>query len=263
MLNRRTFLGGLSASLPLLAMPGSLCAQGAAARLHAMIVGINTYTGRGGDGRPIRSLRGCQNDAADIWEQVRKYDPATLVRLGWDATAGRDRTVKRADFFRTWEETLAAARSGDRLLLTFAGHGSRVPVLPGNPSDEADGYDETLVLTEYDASQGRNGEHIIDDELAAMFQAASAKGVIVIFIADSCHSGTLTRSVDALAGDKTYRFVAPPPLPSGRDAPRPARRPARVPRCCRIWCSSPARRRTRRCPRSSIRAPACPAEPSA
>ena len=139
MLDRRTFLGGLSASLPLLAVPGSLCAQGAAPRLHAMIVGINTYTGRGGDGRPIRSLRGCQNDAADIWEQVKKYQPATLVRLGWDATARRDRTVKRADFLRTWEETLAAASSGDRLLLTFAGHGSRVPVLPGNPSNETDG----------------------------------------------------------------------------------------------------------------------------
>ena len=160
---------------------------------------------------------------------MKKYQPATLVRLGWDATAGRDRTVKRADFIRTWEETLAAARSGDRLLLTFAGHGSRVPVLPGNPSGETDGYDETLVLTEYsyDPSQPRGGEHIIDDELDAMFRAANAKGVIVIFIADSCHSGTLTRSVDALAGDRSYRFVAPPPLPPrGSDTPPPVSTPA-------------------------------------
>jgi hypothetical protein len=219
MLNRRSFLGGLSASLPLLAISGPLNAQGAAPRLHAMIVGINLYTGRGGDGRPIRQLKGCQHDAADIERQVRRFQPATLVRLGWDAAAATDKAVTRADFFRTWQQTLAAAGSGDRLLLTFAGHGSRIPVLPGNPSGELDGYDETLVLTGYDASQGRAAEHIIDDELDLMFRAAHARGVIVCFISDSCHSGTLTRSADQLAGDKTYRYVTPPPLPPGREAP--------------------------------------------
>jgi hypothetical protein len=219
MLNRRRFLGGLSAGLPLLAMPGSLLAQGASASLHVIVVGINTYTGLGGDGRPIRSLRGCQNDAADIWEQVQKYQPATKIRLGWDIAAGREKAVTRREFLQTWEDVLGAARRGDRLLLTFAGHGSRIPVLPGNPSGETDGYDETLVLTGYSASQGRGGEHIIDDELNAMFRAADAKGVVTIFIADSCHSGTLTRSVDGLAGDRTYRYVPPPPLPPGRDAP--------------------------------------------
>jgi hypothetical protein len=214
MLSRRFFLGGLSASLPLLTLPGAVRAQGAAPRLHVMIVGINQYTGLGDGGQTIRQLQGCQHDAADIEQQVRQFQPATLVRLGWDAAAAQERAVTRADFLRTWEQVLGAARSGDRLLLTFAGHGSRVPVLPGNPSGETDGYDETLVLTGYDAKQGRDGEHIIDDELDRMFRAAHAKGVIVCFVSDSCHSGTLTRSVDALAGDKTYRFV-----PYGRAAP--------------------------------------------
>jgi hypothetical protein len=214
MLNRRFFIGGMSASLPLLALPGSLRAQGAAPRLHAMIVGINLYTGRGGDGRPIRALRGCQNDAADIETQVKRFQPATLVRLGWDAASAQERPVTRALFLSTWQQVLGAASSGDRLLLTFAGHGTRIPVLPGNPSGEVDGQDETLVLTGYDASQGRGAEHIIDDELDVLFRAANTKGVIVCFVSDSCHSGTLTRSVDALAGDKTYRFVPP-----GRDAP--------------------------------------------
>jgi caspase domain-containing protein len=215
MLNRRIFLGGLSASLPLFATSGSLRAQGAAPRLHAMIVGINIYTGRDGHGRPIRALRGCQNDAADIERQVRRFQPATLVRLGWDAAAGRDLPVTRADFFRTWEQVLAGASSGDRLLLTYAGHGSQIPVLPGNPSGETDGLDETLVLTGFDASLGRGAEHIIDDELDVMFQAAKAKNVIVCFISDSCHSGTLTRSVDELASDKTYRWVPRTPDPPG------------------------------------------------
>jgi hypothetical protein len=83
MLNRRTFLGGLSASMPLFATCGPFRAQGTAPRLHAMVVGINLYTGRDGHGRPIRALRGCQNDAADIERQVRRFQPPTLVPAGW------------------------------------------------------------------------------------------------------------------------------------------------------------------------------------
>src|SRR5262245_10222255 len=98
MLTRRSFLGGLSVGLPLLAMPGPLLAQGSRWSLHVIVIGINTYTGLGGDGRPIRTLRGCQNDAADIWEQVQLYQPATKVRLGWDIAAGREKAVTRKEF---------------------------------------------------------------------------------------------------------------------------------------------------------------------
>jgi hypothetical protein len=193
MLSRRSFVGGLAAGLPVALMPGHLRAQ-TAPRVHAIVVGIDTYTGRGGDGQPIRALRGGLNDAADIEQQVKKYQPATLVRLGWDATARQERPVTRASFLQAWRETLAAAGEGDTLLLTFAGHASRIPILPGNPSGEADGYDEALVLTGYDASQGRNGEHIVDDELDEMFRAALAKGAIVVFVADCVYAGGLISS---------------------------------------------------------------------
>jgi hypothetical protein len=217
MLSRRTFLGRLSASLPLLAVPGALRAQGARPRIHAMLVGINTYTGRGVDG-PIRSLRGCLSDADDIERQVRRFQPASLIRLGWDASARRERPVTRQDFFRAWRDTLGAANRGDTLLLTFSGHGSQVPVAPGNPSNEPDGMDETLVLTGFDVSHGRNAEHIIDDELDQMFVQAHAKGVVVVFVADSCHSGTVYRSVDMRVQD-TYRFVRAPQVDRGTLAP--------------------------------------------
>ncbi|HEX6000869.1 MAG TPA: hypothetical protein VFZ16_15965, partial [Hyphomicrobiaceae bacterium] len=83
MLNRRCFLGGLTASLPLLAMPvATLRAQATRPSLYAVIVGINTYTGNDARGR-IKSLRGCLNDADDIERQVRRWQPAGLRRLGW------------------------------------------------------------------------------------------------------------------------------------------------------------------------------------
>ncbi|HEX5999748.1 MAG TPA: caspase family protein, partial [Hyphomicrobiaceae bacterium] len=173
------------------------------------IVGINTYTGNDARGR-IKSLRGCLNDADDIERQVRRWQPAGLRRLGWDAAARIEKPVTRADIFGAWRETLAAAAPGDTVLFTYSGHGSQVEVAPGNPTNEADGYDETLVLTGYSTSDGRDGEHILDDEIDQMLAAAQANGILVVFISDSCHSGTVFRSLDM--SDTSYRFIQPAPL---------------------------------------------------
>jgi hypothetical protein len=203
MLSRRMFLGGLSAGVPVVLMPGLARAElkrvpRIPPRVHAMVIGINTYTGLRGDGRPIGALKGCLNDAADIERQVRRLQPAFFRRLGWDAAAAAERPVTRADVLGAWRDMMAAAQARDTVLLSFAGHGSRIPVLPGNPGNEADGYDETLVLTGWDASQGRNAEHIIDDELDEMFHAAHRKAINVVFVADCSHSGGLARSVPSL-----------------------------------------------------------------
>jgi hypothetical protein len=207
MLNRRSFLGGLSASLPIVALPGAARAQAGRPRLHAMVVGINTYAGRDAGGR-IWSLRGCLNDAEDIEQQVRRLQPASFRRLGWDPSRREESPVTRADFLRAWREMTATAQEGDRLLLTFSGHGFQVPVLAGNPSNERDDLDETLVLTGYDISQPRTGaEHIIDDELDELFRAAHAKGLIVVFAADCCHSGTAYRTPELM--DVSYRTLRP------------------------------------------------------
>jgi hypothetical protein len=207
MLNRRSFLGGLSATLPLVSVPLLSRAQSARPRLHAMIVGLNTYTGRDAKG-PIRALKGCVNDARDIAQQVGRLDPGFFGVLGTDARSGLEKgPVRRQDFFSAWREMLAAAVPGDTVLLTFSGHGFQVPVLPGNPTNEADCLDETLVLTGYSVSDGRNGEHIIDDELDELFRAAHAKGVVVVFVSDSCHSGTVYRAVELR--DVSYRTLNP------------------------------------------------------
>jgi hypothetical protein len=210
MLSRRAFLGGLSASLPILLLPQVSRAQsGVQPRLHAMIVGINRYTGRDARG-PIRSLRGCINDATDIVRSVRPLQPVSFRWLGWNEPAQAEMPVTRTDFLGTWRDMIAAGQPGDTLLVTYSGHGSQVPVLPGNPSHEKDGYDETLVLTGYNVSDGRNGECIIDDEINDLVLAAKEKGVIVVFVSDSCHSGTVFRAVD-LRADVTYRTINPDP----------------------------------------------------
>ena len=214
MLNRRSFLQGLTAGVPALALPGAALAQAKRPRLHAMVVGINTYYGRAGRGQ-VPNLLGCINDATDIAEQVTKLDPGSLRVLG-----ARNEPVTRAAFFSGWQDMLVAAGEGDTLLLTYSGHGGQIRELcPGN---EADGLDETLVLSGFDIGQARDSaEHIVDDELARLFAAAAAKRLLVVFVADSCFSGTVYRSVEAAANVR-YRTIRSYELVRGSPTPADA-----------------------------------------
>jgi hypothetical protein len=209
-LDRRSFLQGLCASVPVLALPGAALAQARRPRLHAMVVGINRYYGRAGRGQ-VPDLLGCINDAGDIARQVAKLDPGSLQVLG-----ARNEPVTRAGFLTAWQDMLAAAGEGDTLLLTYSGHGGQIKALcPGN---EEDGLDETLILSGFDIGQSRDSaEHIVDDELAQLFAAAAARRLLVVFVADSCFSGTVYRSVEAAANVR-YRTIRAYELPPARSA---------------------------------------------
>lgn len=79
----------------------------------------------------------------------------------------------------------AQLEAGDRLLLTYSGHGGQTPDLDG---DEADGDDETWCLWDGD---------LIDDAIGAML-ARFRPGVRVAIVSDSCHSGTVFRGAAPL-----------------------------------------------------------------
>ena len=94
-----------------------------------------------------------------------------------------------------------ATRPGDRVVIYYSGHGSQVDDESG---DEQDGKDETFVPTDY----GRNGERaedmLLDDELANALNQLRDRQIVLI--ADSCNSGTVTKSlqVDALNARARY-----------------------------------------------------------
>jgi metacaspase-1 len=83
------------------------------------------------------------------------------------------------------ERAAAELGSGDFFFLTYAGHGGQVP--DAHDGDEEDGSDETWVL--YD-------RQLVDDELYALW-ATFEPGVCIFVLSDSCHSGTVTRNIDA------------------------------------------------------------------
>src|SRR5262249_47642983 len=160
--------------------------HGGRPNLHAMIVGINTYTGRIGRGRggsrtvsQIRQLKGCINDARIIEKAVRPL--AKTVRTLNDGEATRPR------FLTTWKDMSAAAAPGDTLLLTSAGHGGQETT----PSGETV---ETLIFSGYDDGQPWDGaDRIINHEIKELLRGALARDQTVIFVGDACHSGGFTR----------------------------------------------------------------------
>jgi len=78
------------------------------------------------------------------------------------------------------------AQPGDFRLFYYSGHGNHVK---NRASTKQQQEDQTLVP----ADNWRNVPDIRDKEISRILFAAARKGVIVTFIADSCHSGSLAR----------------------------------------------------------------------
>jgi len=126
-------------------------------------------------------LSGCHNDARAMGDLAASagYEPLGTL-LDDKATAKALTTAVRA--------AAKQLKTGDIFLLTYAGHGSKIPDFNGD--DIEDGQDETLCLFD---------RQFLDDELYDLWKEFD-EGVRVLMVSDSCHSGTIIRAtVDGLA----------------------------------------------------------------
>jgi len=162
---------------------------------YAIVVGIDQYR-HAGVGQ-LTNLKGAVNDA--------KLVSDTLVSLGVDLPPQRILINEKAtvDAFRSaWKEVTEQARPGDSIIFTFAGHGGRETEF-APPYDEKDiapgeryGKDETLMFHEFEPTSPHIGR-ISDDELYELFAAQDTTPIL--FVADACHAGGLTRSLASAA----------------------------------------------------------------
>jgi hypothetical protein len=138
--------------------------------LHIGLNSVDPTHYQGWDG----TLAACEFDANDMRSIAESRGFRSTVVLTKEATS--DRVIE--------EIGLAAAslRPGDIFLLTYSGHGGQVPDTNG---DEGDDRDETWVL--YD-------RQVVDDELFGLW-SRFARGVRVLVLSDSCHSGSVTRAL--------------------------------------------------------------------
>ena len=155
---------------------------------HALCVGINDYPGTNND------LSGCVNDAND-WGAV-------LTKLGYSVTPLIDSKATRAGRVAALTALVQGAKEGDDLVFTYSGHGSW---LPDENGDEADGRDEMLCPHDIDSQQ-----YLMDDDLDHIFKAKHPKARL-LFISDSCHSGSVTRMAPAIGDAPKIRARLLPP----------------------------------------------------
>ena len=167
----------------------------------ALIVGVNKYKLPGSD------LQGCVNDATNVRDVLLKYFNFTVkdIRVLVDGRATKKAILDRLKWL------VKDAKSGDRLLFHFSGHGSQIRDRDGD--ELKDSLDEIICPHDMDW----DGTYIVDDDLKAVFAKLPA-GVHLEVLLDSCHSGTATRQALDPASHLTpinpgavrQRFLAPP-----------------------------------------------------
>jgi hypothetical protein len=179
-----------------LSLAACLCAAvhtgPAAAATYSLSVGINDYT-------TIAPLEGAVADARDLDQTLRASGAAeSILLLDADAT--------RARIEAEWKRLTGKAKAGDTFIFTYAGHGGQEP--DRAPLDEADGRDEAFLLAAFTPDRKAPGfnERIVDDVFFEWQQAAADKGLKVIIVADSCHSGGGGRNYVV---KPTFRFSPP------------------------------------------------------
>lgn len=154
---------------------------------RALCIGINDYPGTGSD------LSGCVNDAAD-WRDA-------LTARGFAVTTLLDKAATLDAMAAGMRDVVRATKPGEIAIITFSGHGTWMPDEEG---DEPDGRDEALCP--WDIS--RRGP-LLDDTLHDIF-AERATGARIVFISDSCHSGSVAKFAPAFGAKRQrVRFLPP------------------------------------------------------
>ncbi|MGF1464175.1 MAG: caspase family protein [Maricaulaceae bacterium] len=196
----------------------SLVAAPASAAVHALIVGIDAYD------PAIGVLDGAVNDAEDLEAAFTSIEAQTVVLTDAEAT--------RARFLEEWRAMAERSAPGDVLVFTFAGHGLPLPDTDGDETEDGDTTDvddeafafvDTAFEADPDAPSGFSVTGVLfDDEVPALVELAQGRQVIVV--ADACHSGTITRSIDPRARRGKRRKVRAIPV-TAADGVKPELKP--------------------------------------
>jgi hypothetical protein len=177
----------------------------AVGKKYAVTVGVNNYPNK------EEQLQGAVTDA-------RNMKNLLITKFGFaqaNVTMLLDDQATRAAIIQQIKTTGNMVGAGDLFVFHYSGHGSLFPDKYSDVLDETDQvyneylkddgsccqkildyYDSTIVPWDHESrSSGKNwGNEILDDELYDLFSAITAKGATVVFISDSCHSGTIGKA---------------------------------------------------------------------
>jgi uncharacterized caspase-like protein len=137
-------------------------------KYYGLIIGINNY-------KHVNKLKNAVNDAIVV-DQVLRERYGFETRLLIDEKATRDNIMKSLNDYRK------QLTENDSLLIFYSGHG------------EFNKESETSYWLPIDADRDDNTKWLEARSISNQFKLISARHILII--ADSCFSGTMTRTVD-------------------------------------------------------------------
>lgn len=180
-------LGSLIAP-PTMAQQKVLVAPGDG-QVHALVIGIDAY-------QKVRPLKGAVADARDLETSLRKVGVK-------DINALIDGAANRAAVFKAIAQLNNRIKRGDLVVLSIAGHGAQEPEqIKGS---QPDGMDDVFLLAGFAVSASGSLQRILGREFNHIIKGFESRGARVIFIADTCFGGGLTREVDPREAGLSYR----------------------------------------------------------
>jgi Caspase domain len=159
--------------------------------VRALVIGIDAY-------QNVRPLKGAVADARDVDGALRRMG----VR---DVTTLIDAQADRASVMREIYRLLDRSRDGDLVIFSIAGHGAQEPERVRG--SQPDGMDTIFLLPGFQTAGVGTQQRIIGTEFNHVIKQLEARGARVLFVADTCHGGGLTREVDPRAEEMSYRQV--------------------------------------------------------
>lgn len=168
------------------------------AKTSALLIGINEY-------EHLDNLEGAVNDVNLIHDALTKIGVKSTLLINHKAT--------KAAIYQQWFKMVAGASKGDTLIFTYSGHGGLEKDKDNEPN-ETMGYDQNFLLSKFSKGPSVKNANfrIVDDEIHDWFYKAENKGIKIIFVADSCYSGSMTRgSFQPGAGEYNLSDIDLPP----------------------------------------------------
>lgn len=178
---------------------------------HALLIGISDYAGSNG----VSSLVGPPNDIAlvrDVLKEKFKVPDRNIITL-------LEKQATHSAIQQAFADLVERVKEGDFVYIHYSGHGSTRP-----DKNERGGYDQTWVTYGSRDKKFRDPDNrdVLDKEINLWLQplykkalAAANKNkapIDIVFVSDSCHSGTVARRTDE-DGVTSVREVKPDPVP--------------------------------------------------
>ncbi len=160
-----------------------------AAGKHALLISIGDYGN-------LHALAGPKNDVRIVEGMLRdvfEFQDEVFIIL-------RDSAATHSGIERAFAELTEQVQTDDFVYIHYSGHGSQTKDLNG---DEPDGLDQTWVSygARTNNTKHKDNYDVLDDEIYAWLTALYDKTHDVVFVSDSCHSGTVSR------GDAVNRMI--------------------------------------------------------